>query len=132
MRRLLIFVVAALVAAGGAGVVAANPPQDENGRQANDHGLCTAYFNGQKKGHDKNGQPGPFEDLTQRAEDNTDGPDGEPGTDDDPEGTEAIFAFCGGLIGGNSEHGRYTCANDPNADDGVTCTDNPDPNERNR
>lgn len=86
---------AALAGHGGA-----HEPQDK--------GLCTAYFNGQKKGHGKNGreQPPPFADLTSRAEEFApENNDNDP--NNDVTGFEAVGSFCGSLIGGNPEHGRH-------------------------
>ena len=106
MKKRLAVAAAALMFTGlGAGVVHAAP--GPNGH--NDHGLCTAYFNGQKKGHDKNGSPGPFAALEEKGD------------------TQAIYDYCSGLekgIGGNGDqNGRFTGCfngdtdNDPNTPD---------------
>lgn len=82
-------------------------------------GLCTAFFNGQKVGHDSQGSPGPFAALAEAA-DAANGDD-EANADVLLEIAEDVFAFCEGLIGGNMTNGRYDCTE---ADDGtVTCTD---------
>jgi hypothetical protein len=110
MKKRLAVASAALMFAGlGAGVVHAAP--GPNGH--NDHGLCTAYFNGQKNGHSKEGHssPGPFAALEQKGD------------------TQAIYDYCSGLekgIGGNGDqNGRFTDCfddsdNNPNTD---SCTD---------
>jgi hypothetical protein len=112
MKKRLAVAAATLMFAGlGAGVVQAEP--GPNGK--NDHGICTAYFNGQKKGHEKNGDPGPFAAL-----------------EADHEDLQAIYEYCNSLpkgIGGNpDENGRYTDCfddsdNDPSTD---SCTDGQD------
>jgi len=107
MKKRLAVAAAALMFAGlGAGVVGAAP--GPNGH--NDHGICTAYFNGQKKGHDKKDTaPGPFAALEAMGD------------------TQAIYDFCTGVekgIGGNpEENGRFPGCfngdtdNDPNTSD---------------
>ena len=57
-KRLAVAATALMFAGLGAGVVGASPGPNTH----NDHGLCTAYFNGQKKGHE-GGSPGPFAAL---------------------------------------------------------------------
>lgn len=109
--------VAALMMMGLFGVASANAVPDPEGPAKK--GLCTAYFNGQKVGHDKHGSPGPFAALEQAA----DSANGEDDANADPrlERAEDVFAFCDGLIGGNMSNGRFDCAE---AEDGtVTCTD---------
>ena len=110
MKQRLAVAIATLMFVGlGAGVVQAAPGPNGN----NDHGLCTAYFNGQKKGHDKEGHssPPPFAALDD-ANDND---------------IQAIYDFCTGVdkgIGGNpEENGRFPGCfngdtdNDPNTSD---------------
>ena len=99
----------------------------------NDFGLCTAYFNGQKVGHgqeeNQTNQPPPFQGLEDAAREHTDNDgsdndnDGE--TDEDGENealtdAENIYNYCTDLssIGGNPEHGRFTCT----ATDGTDAT----------
>jgi hypothetical protein len=76
----------------------------------NDHGICTAYFNGQKSGHDKKAEPGPFAELEETGD------------------IQAIYDYCSGLekgIGGSpDENGRFTdCFTDTNDDASDDCTD---------
>src|SRR5687768_11198126 len=75
-----------MLAGGG---IAQAAKDDNNGKAGpngeNNQGLCTAYFNGQKNGHDKNGEdgdPGPFAALEQAGRDNTDND----GVDNDGDG----------------------------------------------
>ena len=135
--------IAGLMMFGLFGVVNASADPDPEGPAKK--GLCTAYFNGQKNGHDKNGDPGPFQALEDAAA-NSDGVDndGDGDTDDgqesiddgtaegDLEQAEAVFSFCDGLIGGNPDHGRYDCtADDPTTEEDETaCQRNPAPNEK--
>jgi len=95
MRKLLGTALATGLMFGGAIAVAnAEPgPNDHN-----NHGLCTAFFNGQKNGHDKNGAPPPFQALIEAA---SDGDDSTPVEED-------VYNYCQEYgIGGNPEHGRY-------------------------
>lgn len=123
MKKLLAAVMASGLLFGGAAVAHAAGNAGPNGN--NDHGLCTAYFNGQKNGHDKHGSPGPFAALEGTAAD-ADG-DGTPGEPSD------VYSYCGGvegMVGGNPAHGRYTCVldSDPNTQGNQsTCEDNPAP-----
>lgn len=98
---------------------------------SNDKGLCTAYFNGQKKGHEKqqekNGSyPGPFQALQDHAEDESGG---------DYEGEEAVYWYCAMRegapgIGGNPDHnGRWECTEDENGD--PSCEENDAPGNGN-
>lgn len=126
------------VAIGVLGLLAAaigvsNAEPGPNGN--NDLGLCTAYFNGQKVGHgqeeDQTNQPPPFQGLEDAAEEHTDndGSDNDndtpPLADEDGENEELtdaenIYNYCTDLssIGGNPEHGRFTCT----ATDGTDTT----------
>jgi hypothetical protein len=109
MKKRIAVATATLMFAGlGAGIVQAAP--GPNGK--NDHGICTAYFNGQKKGHEENNGPGPFGTL-----ENNHGDD-----------IEAIFDWCSTVpkgIGGNpDENGRFTdCFTDTNNDSSDDCSD---------
>lgn len=99
---------ASMLTGTGLGIAAAAPGPNGN----NDHGICTAYFNGQKKGHDRNGSPGPFAALEEAN-----------GGD-----IQAIYDFCTAVdkgIGGNpDENGRFTdCFTDTNEDSSDDCTD---------
>jgi hypothetical protein len=132
--RIVALLVVAVLGGGYVGLAQAEPGPNGN----NDHGLCTAYFNGQKNGHDKHGDPGPFQALEDAAA-NSDGVDndGDNQTDEgdetyddstpegDLEAAEGVFQFCDGLIGGNPDHGRYDCSTDENGD--TSCSRNPEP-----
>ena len=138
----LIALVALMLMLGGATVSMA--AADKDGEPANKHGMCTAYFNGQKNGHgrdedDSSNYPGPFQDLEQQGRDyvDSDGADNDGDGDvderDDEAGTtesddltvaENIFAYCDGTIGGNMDHGRFTC--EIVKDDGGTPDDTTD------
>ena len=109
--------IAALMMMGLFGAANATAAPGPNGN--NDKGLCTAYFNGQKNGHDKHGSPGPFAAL----EDAADEEDGDEGADsgDRFETAADVFQFCDGMIGGNPTNGRFDCAG--NETDGYTCSD---------
>lgn len=129
MKKLMATLLAAFALAALFGVQAAQA--DPEGAGNSDKGLCTAYFNGQKNGHDKNGQPGPFQSLEDRAEaahpnNNDEDPD------NDVEGPPAVWDYCNSLtppgnapvIGGNPDHGRYDCET---GDADNTCTENDKP-----
>ncbi|MFP5323008.1 MAG: hypothetical protein ACLGIC_14350 [Acidimicrobiia bacterium] len=107
---------AALMMLGLFGVSQATADPGPNGN--NDKGLCTAYFNGQKKGHDKNGSPPPFAALEEAA-DEANGDDEE---NEDPrlERAEDVFEFCNGMIGGNPSNGRFDCSE---TEGEITCED---------
>jgi hypothetical protein len=128
---------AAAIVFAGAGFVQAAP--GPNGH--NDHGLCTAYFNGQKVGHgpgENTDDPPPFQGLENVSRTYTD----HDGVDNDNDGqidesgenssltdAENIYNYCGdgGLIGGNPEHGRFTCG-DGLTSDGSDQQTNPECN----
>ena len=101
MRRLLLSALVTTSLLGGAGVALADKPENPG-----ENGLCTAVFNGQKKGHDKgDGQwPGPFQSLRDRAPDGSD--------ENDTGGDIAdLYDYCQGTygIGGNGDqNGRFT------------------------
>ena len=107
-KKLMTVFMAGTLVLGGigvAGVAKADP--DPNGPAKK--GLCTAYFNGQKKGHD-GGSPGPFAGLEAAAE----GAEG------------GLYGFCGGVegIGGNPDHGRFPeCFDDVEDNGGDVCPD---------
>jgi hypothetical protein len=113
-KRLLALVFASLTASSGLAVAQAAPGPNGN----NDHGICTAYFNGQKKGHEQGDAPGPFAALEAMGD------------------IQAIYDFCNAVvgngngggndgIGGNpDENGRFTdCFTDTNDDPSDDCTD---------
>jgi hypothetical protein len=135
-KRILAVALAASIFTGAGLSIAAAAP-GPNGK--NDHGICTAYFNGQKKGHggDDDRQPPPFQALedTSREYTDNDGADNDRDGEVDEEGeneslsdAENIFNFCNDttVIGGNPEHGRFTCS-DPGASSDPECTDNEEP-----
>ncbi len=131
MKRVLAALFGAALLVSGFGVVNANAEPGPNGK--NDKGLCTAYFNGQKKGHDKHdSQPGPFSALEDHSEENAPR-NNDDDDDNDVTGTEAIFDYCNGMIGGNPDHGRFLCtADDPNTEeDEFGCEDNAEPGNGN-
>lgn len=117
MKRVLATLFGAALLVSGFGAVSANAdPGPDNGNSKK--GLCTAYFNGQKNGHDDNSPP-PFLAL----EDAADEQDGEDGADsgDAFEVAADVFDFCEGLIGGNPTNGRFDCST--TEEDGTTCED---------
>lgn len=132
MKRLLTIALLAILALGSASMAKAEPPA-EPGRN---HGLCTAFFNGQKNGHDKQkaeegGEyPGPFEALINDAPDGSD--------DNDTGGDVAdLYEWCQQYgIGGNEDHGRYDCVitedNPATAEDesDTTCTEDNTPGNK--
>ena len=65
MRKLITAALATLLLVGPAVAAVAEPGPNGN----NNHGLCTAYFNGNKNGWAKNGVPGPFAALEEAADD---------------------------------------------------------------
>ena len=119
MRKLLLAAAIAVLTLAGIGAAQAAPGPNGN----NDRGLCTAYFNGQKNGQgpgEDTDDPPPFQGLEDLSETYTDNDvddndnDGEVAEGDESEqltDAENIFNYCGdaGLIGGNPEHGRFTC-----------------------
>jgi hypothetical protein len=86
VKKLLVVAMAAGLFVGGAGLAqAASQPHEPQ-----DHGLCTAYYNGNKNGWEKKGTPPPpFQDLISRADDG------------DPNTTNDLATYCDGLVGGN-------------------------------
>ena len=98
--------------AGAFGAQAAKPQEGDEPR--NTKGLCTAYFNGQKKGHEK-GSPGPFAALEEKGS------------------LQDVYDYCSGLekgIGGNpDENGRFTdCFDDSDGNpDTESCSDGAQP-----
>jgi hypothetical protein len=127
LKKLLVALVATLAALGFANFAQAEP--GPNG--SNDHGLCTAYFNGQKNGHgqkeNQDHQPPPFQGLEDAGREYTDNDgvdnDNDGSTDEDGENTaltdaENIFNYCddNSVIGGNPSHGRFTCADGDGVD----------------
>lgn len=129
MRKSISALLTALLLVGGLANLAFVDP-GPNGN--NEHGLCTAYYNGQKKGHDKNGNPGPFQALEDDAQEQN--PQSGDNDGDEMDAVEAVFEFCQDYgIGGNPDHGRYTCemteSDDPDneGDMEAECTENDAP-----
>jgi hypothetical protein len=104
-KKLLATLSAALLMLGLFGVASATADPGPNGN--NEKGLCTAYFNGQKKGHDKNGNPGPFQALEDVAEDSGENEDRE----DEQQISDDVFEFCDeyGIMGNPELNGRFDC-----------------------
>ena len=88
MRKRLAIVIAGTLAlsAGSLGLAQADP--GPNGH--NDHGLCTAYFNGSENGQAHKRNAGPFVALEEAADDG----------DDSTSPAEDVAAFCDGMVGG--------------------------------
>ena len=124
MKRALALLFGATMIVATFGVVSANADPGPNGN--NDKGLCTAYFNGQKNGHDKNddgrSDPKPFANLENTADPEEDDLVGE-------ELASAVYEWCrtmagdGGVeIGGQpNDNGRWTCSQ---SGDEYSCTEN--------
>jgi hypothetical protein len=147
LKKVFAVIIGALGMLGAAAGISSAEP-GPNGH--NDHGLCTAYFNGQKNGHgpgEDTDDPPPFQGLQEKGENytNTDGDDNDfdggadaddpnPPEDRDLTDAENIFNYCGdnNLIGGNPDHGRFTCTaeeddGDPNNPVDPGTPGNPDP-----
>ena len=137
MKKIVSIAILALVLATVGGMAGAKAEPGPNGN--NDHGLCTAYFNGQKNGHgpgEDPDDPPPFQGLEDHSREYTDNDgvdnDNDGQTDEDGENTslssaENVFNYCNdfGLIGGNPAHGRFDCEY---VDEGQpSCEDNPAP-----
>ena len=131
-RKILAGLLVSLFLGGVVGAAKAEPGPNGD----NDHGLCTAYFNGQKNGHD-DGNHGPFAALEEAgraytdnddADNDRDGQVDEEGENESLSAAENIFNFCNDttIIGGNPEHGRYDCE-DPGSSSDPECSDNPAP-----
>ena len=112
MRKMIAGAITALLLMFGFVAGATAAPREEPGpgpNGSNDHGLCTAYFNGQKNGHNKDDKPspGPFAALEEDTEDD--------GSNEDRPGESSIasdvFEYCNTIgIGGNPEqNGRFDC-----------------------
>lgn len=93
LKKLIASAALAMMVAGGAGVAQAGHTDDGSGHLPQDHGLCTAYFNGSEQGQEKKRENGkPFGDLEIRADDG----------DDSTSAEDDVRAFCGDLIGGRA------------------------------
>ena len=100
MKKFLIATALAALVTAGAGMGISQAKGGGNGQGNSDHGLCTAYFNGQKNGWAKNGTPPPFQNLETRADQSA-------GNNDGTATTQEVADFCDGMVGGNPAHGRY-------------------------
>lgn len=125
--------IAALMMMGLFGTVGATADPGPNGN--NEKGLCTAYFNGQKKGHDKDGDgrsnPRPFAALEDGAEDGGENED----LEDEMQISDDVFEFCDqfGIMGQPEQNGRFDCregeerdspARDSDEDGQIECVPN--------
>jgi hypothetical protein len=110
MKKLLAALGASLMLLGLFGVSQATADPGPNGN--NDKGLCTAYFNGQKKGHDKDGDgrtdnARSFQGLEDEAEDDGSNEN----LFDEQQISDDVFEFCQalGIMGNPEENGRFDC-----------------------
>ncbi|MFP5322979.1 MAG: hypothetical protein ACLGIC_14205 [Acidimicrobiia bacterium] len=103
---------------GVAGAQAAPPEGKGPGPNGNDDkGLCTAYFNGQKKGHDKDGDGATdsaraFQGLEEAAgENDSQTPGNEEEENDETDISDDVFEFCSeiGIMGNPEQNGRFDC-----------------------
>ena len=120
MKKLL----AALMAAGllvAVGTVAQAAP-----KKGEDHGPCTAYFNGNKNGHTEGDSPGALGELeqTSTAYDAVNGGNDE-NLETEQQVSDDVFEYCQGQnIGGQPEkNGRYDCRNGEERTDPVRDSD---------
>ena len=126
MKRMLALICGVtLLLAAGAGVASAAPgdngkagPNDHNGK-----GLCTAYFNGQKNGHDKDGDGetdnspafGGLEDAASEYDEaNYEGESNEESEDreDERQISDDVFEYCNNvwsIMGNPEQNGRFDC-----------------------
>jgi len=112
MKKILATLGAALMMMGLFGVASATAEPGPNG--SNNKGLCTAYFNGQKNGHNKDGKdaPPPFLALEERA-DEADGDEDADSGSGSLETAGDVFGYCQEFgIGGNPTNGRFACTTD--------------------
>jgi len=97
LRKSLIAAAIASLLAAGAGLGIASAAPGPNGH--NNHGLCTAYFNGSANGQAHKHQAGPFQALEAAASDN----------DDNTSPAEDVWNWCNDTannpkgIGGNPD-----------------------------
>jgi hypothetical protein len=104
---------------------------------SNEKGLCTAYFNGQKNGHDKDGTEGTdnspaFQGLEDAGREH-DAANNEPGSDEGSRPGETalasdVFEFCDqfGIMGNPEQNGRFDCRQGEERDDPARDTDDAD------
>ena len=112
MKRLLAVLFGAALMFAVAGVTSASAEPGPNG--SNNKGLCTAYFNGQKNGHEEGDGPGPFGALEDGSEDDGSNED----LADEQQISDDVFEYCEQYgIGGNpEENGRFDCREDEERD----------------
>lgn len=131
MKRMLALFFGAAMFLTGFAVTNASADPGPNGN--NEKGLCTAYFNGQKNGHDKNGSPGPFAALEDASEDDGSNED----LEDEQQISDDVFEFCDefGIMGQPEQNGRFDCregegredpARDADDDGEIECVPNGD------
>ena len=139
MRKIMLGAITALLMLTGLFTSPAHAAKDdEKAGPNNEKGLCTAYFNGQKNGHDEDNNPGPFAGLEEdgAAYDEENGADdGDPDTDDDGEDlaeeqgvVSDVFEYCEqfGIMGNPEENGRYDCRDGEDRDSPARDTDGED------
>jgi hypothetical protein len=87
-RLATVFAAALVMSSGAIGLAHAAPgPNDSN-----NHGLCTAYYNGSPTGQDHKHKAGPFVALEEAAD--------QAGNGDGTTTADEMAAFCDGLVGG--------------------------------
>lgn len=138
-RQLLIVAITGLMAFGGTAAVSIADHEGPGPNGNNDHGLCTAYFNGQKNGHGKqeDGGPAPFTNLESHAEWAAE-ESGEFEEGEAPTGEDAVYWYCAlqdgaAGIGGNPDNsGRWTCDPDGTEEDATDyCQSTPEDQKSN-
>ena len=111
MKRVLAAVFGATMMLATLGAAAVSAAPGDNGKAgpngSNEKGLCTAYFNGQKKGHEEGNGPGPFGQLEDDATDDGSNED----LADEKQVSDDVFEFCDkyGIMGNPEENGRFDC-----------------------
>ena len=92
MKKRLALVLGAtlFMSAGAIGLAQAEP--GPNGK--NNHGLCTAYYNGSPNGQEHKRKAGPFVALEEAAD--------QAGNGDGTAAADEVAAFCDGLVGGRA------------------------------
>jgi hypothetical protein len=120
---------AALMMMGLFGAASATADPGPNG--SNEKGLCTAYFNGQKKGHDKDGDgrtdnARAFQGLEAAGEayDAANGGNDED-LPDEQQLSDDVFEFCDqfGIMGQPEQNGRFDCREGEDRDSPVRDSD---------
>jgi hypothetical protein len=93
LKKLIAVIIAATAFGGVVNAATADPgPNDHN-----NHGLCTAFFNGSENGRANKSEAGPFVALMMEAA-NSDGvdndEDGSTDEGDETTGAEGVFDYC--------------------------------------